>query len=60
MAQKKKEGLFRKSLAVGVVRTFLGFPIEHPVDAIKTQWQAHQRAAHELAMVRVILAEKGF
>ena len=51
---KPKKKLLGKSVAVGLVRTLvgrcselkIGFPFEHPIDSIKTQWQAHQKAAH--------------
>ena len=26
------------TVALGVARTTLGFPFEHPIDSIKTQW----------------------
>jgi hypothetical protein len=38
----------------------LGFPIEHPIDSIKTQWQAKPYLKNELQIVKYIYNEKGW
>ena len=43
----------------GLARTLVGFPIEHPLDSIKTQWQAKPHFRHELAIARDIYGRKG-
>ena len=35
-----KTQFYLSSLLAGLVRVSIGFPIEHPLDSIKTQWQA--------------------
>lgn len=45
---------------VGVCRTTIGFPLEHPIDAIKTQWQAKAHFRNEIEIVRHIWQTKGF
>jgi len=37
----------------------LGFPIEHPIDSIKTQWQARPYLKNEFAIVKEIYETKG-
>jgi len=46
--------LYIGSSMAGMVRTVLGFPIEHPIDSIKTQWQAKPYIKNELEIVRLI------
>ena len=36
------------SSLAGLVRVTIGFPIEHPIDSIKTQWQAKPYIANEM------------
>lgn len=43
----------------GIVRTLLGFPFEHPLDSIKTQWQAKPHHKNEFSIVSEIYKEKG-
>lgn len=47
------------SSLAGLVRTTVGFPFEHPIDSIKTQWQAKPHMKHELAIARDVYARKG-
>ena len=49
------------SAAIGVSRTIGGLPLEHPLDTIRTRWQAnptHSRNA--LEVTREIYKSKGF
>ena len=47
------------SLSVGVMRVSIGFPIEHPIDSIKTQWQAKPYHKNELQIIQHIYYDKG-
>ena len=51
--------MFIGSAAIGLIRTCLGFPLEHPFDSIKTQWQAKPHYRHEFAIAKDIYARKG-
>ena len=57
--QKSKLSLYLGSSIVGLARTTIGFPFEHPLDSIKTQWQAKPYMKHELAIAKDIYARKG-
>lgn len=48
------------SSMVGIIRTLIGFPIEHPLDSIKTQWQAKPQLRNELVVIKDIFKIKGF
>jgi hypothetical protein len=37
---------------------FLAFPLEHPIDAIKTQWQARPHVKNELAVIFLEFADQ--
>ena len=50
----KQSILYINSAVIGAVRTTIGFPIEHPLDSIKTQWQAKPFIKNELHIVRHI------
>jgi hypothetical protein len=47
------------SAGVGIARGVIGFPIEQPLESIKTQWQAKPALKHEFAVVRDIHSRKG-
>ena len=47
------------SSLAGIARTAVGFPLEHPIDSIKTQWQAQPHIKHEFAMIKRIYETKG-
>jgi len=48
------------SAIVGVSRTLGGLPIEHPLDTIRTRWQANPTASSSsIAVAREIYANKG-
>jgi len=51
--------LYLSSSLIGMVRVTLGFPIEHPLDSIKTQWQAKPNFKNEVHIVRHIYHDKG-
>ena len=44
---------------MGILRTFIGFPIEQPMESTKIQWQANPTKANEFHVVRDIYREKG-
>ena len=49
------------SAAIGVSRTVGGLPLEHPLDTIRTRWQADPRySRNALQVVREIYSSKGF
>ena len=56
---KSNLSLYLGSALAGLVRTTVGFPIEHPLDSIKTQWQAKPYIKNEIVMVREIYNTKG-
>ena len=35
------------SMGIGMARVLIGFPVEHPIDSIKTQWQARPHFRNE-------------
>ena len=47
------------SALAGLVRVTIGFPIEHPIDSIKTQWQAKPYIKNEYQIIKVIYQDKG-
>jgi hypothetical protein len=47
------------SAGVGILRGIVGFPIEQPLESIKTQWQAKPIHKHEFAVVKDIYTRKG-
>lgn len=51
--------LYLKTAGIGLARVTIGFPIEHPLDSIKTQWQAKPHLKNEIAIVQLIYKEKG-
>eukprot|EP00347_Sterkiella_histriomuscorum_P001661 403371157 len=52
--------LYLGSSIAGIIRTLIGFPIEHPLDSIKTQWQAKPYHKNEAAIIKDIYQTKGF
>eukprot|EP00347_Sterkiella_histriomuscorum_P019430 403341656 len=51
--------LYLGSSLVGMARVLIGFPIEHPIDSIKTQWQAKPYMKNEMAIIKDIYQTKG-
>ena len=47
------------SSILGMMRTMIALPIQHPFDVIKVNWQANQHLKNELAVLRMIKREKG-
>ncbi|CAF1155144.1 unnamed protein product [Rotaria magnacalcarata] len=49
------------SAVIGVSRTIGGLPLEHPLDTIRTRWQANPtQSRNALQVIREIYASKGF
>ena len=44
---------------VGMGRVVAGFPLEHPIDAVKVQWQAQPQFKNEFSIIRHIYQTKG-
>ena len=44
---------------LGIGRVAVGFPLEHPIDAIKVQWQAQPHFRNEIQITKHILESKG-
>ena len=57
----KKEGLkfYLGCSAIGVGRVVAGFPFEHPIDAIKVQWQSQPKFKNEYRIIQHIWQTKG-
>jgi hypothetical protein len=51
--------IFLLSAATGVARGLVGFPIEQPLEAIKTQWQASPGTKNEFKITKQIIESKG-
>lgn len=47
------------SSLLGMARTLIALPLQHPWDVIKVNWQANSHLKNELAVVRMIKADKG-
>lgn len=47
------------STLYGFGRGCVGFPIEHPLEAVKTQWQANPSLKNEYSIVKSIYQKKG-
>jgi hypothetical protein len=56
---KSKSFVFGLSSLAGVARGLVGFPIEQPLEAIKTQWQAEPKHKNELSIVNKVYSQKG-
>ena len=54
-----KAKLMLGSSLFGIGRVLVGFPIEHPIDSIKTQWQAQTHCRNEYQVCKHIYKEKG-
>lgn len=42
-----------------MARVVVGFPIEHPLDALRVQWQAQPWLKNEAAVVKHVVSTKG-
>ena len=51
--------IYLKTAGIGLARVTIGFPVEHPIDSIKTQWQARPHLKSEFAIIKLIYSEKG-
>lgn len=47
------------SAAIGVLRGLVGFPLEQPMESVKTQWQASPKNRNEIQILKQIYKEKG-
>lgn len=47
------------SAVIGVLRGLVGFPLEQPMESVKTQWQASPKNKNEIQILKQIYAEKG-
>lgn len=47
------------SSALGMLRTLIALPIQHPCDVIRVNWQANPHLKNELAVARMIKADRG-
>jgi hypothetical protein len=57
--QETKLGMLGLSLAAGLMRGLVGFPLEQPFEAIKTQWQADPKHRNEWQIFKHIIEKKG-
>ena len=55
----KQSNLVIASSILGMVRTMVALPIQHPFDVVKVNWQANPHLKNELAVIRMIKREKG-
>ncbi|CDW73269.1 UNKNOWN [Stylonychia lemnae] len=55
----KQSSLYFWGAAAGMFRVAAGFPIEHPIDSIKTQWQAKPYLKNEFHIIKDIYQNKG-
>jgi hypothetical protein len=46
--EDKKGGVFLFSAIIGVARGLVGFPLEQPMESVKTQWQASPKNRNEI------------
>ena len=51
--------LYVQSSLIGMSRVIIGFPLEHPIDAIKVQWQSQPQFKNEFEIIRHIYQCKG-
>jgi hypothetical protein len=63
-AKPKQGGVFQPkiilmSAGIGILRGLIGFPVEQPLESMKTQWQAKPALKNELAVFKDIKARKG-
>lgn len=47
------------SSVLGMARTLVALPLQHPWDVIKVNWQANSHLKNELAVYKMVKAEKG-
>ena len=55
-----KLGMLGITFAYGMFRGIVGFPLEQPFEAIKTQWQANPKHRNEWRIFRDIVQTKGY
>lgn len=47
------------SALIGCLRGLVGFPLEQPMESVKTQWQANPKNRNEIQILKQIYREKG-
>lgn len=52
--------LYLQSGVLGVARTLVAIPFEHPLEAIKTQWQAAPHLKSEYEVMKRIVQDRGW
>ena len=57
--KEKSFKIVMMSAGVGILRGIVGFPIEQPLESIKTQWQANPSLKHEWEVSKNIYGRKG-
>ena len=57
--KENKPLLYAVTICMGVGRTLIGFPLEHPFDSVKTQWQALPGKKNEFEIIKEIYRTKG-
>ena len=57
--QKSKAVLLSQGILIGIMRNVVGFPIEQPLDSVKTQWQASSYHKNEFQIAKDIWNTKG-
>ena len=55
----KKGKMYLGSTLVGMGRVLVGFPLEHPLDALRVQWQAKPHYRNEYQIAKSIYESKG-
>jgi hypothetical protein len=46
-----KHKFYLQSSMIGITRVICGFPFEHPIDAIKVQWQSQPQFKNEYQII---------
>lgn len=58
--QKKSRSKFMAfNSAIGIIRSVIAFPVEHPLDTVKTRWQSKPNLSHEVQVLRDLISDKG-
>lgn len=57
---KKPSNLMILSALLGMARTLVALPFQHPMDVLKVNYQANRHLKNEFAVAKMIKAEKGW
>jgi len=55
-----RTSLLEMSALLGITRKMIVFPLEQPLEAVKTQWQADPRHKNEWLITKEIFKTKGY